>query len=117
MAKHRIYTTSFASVYPLYVAKAAKKGRTKAEVDEIIAWLTGYGQKELQTQLKKQADFETFFAEAPAPNPLRASIKGVVCGVRVEAVEEPTMREIRYLDKLIDELARGKAMDKILRKN
>jgi len=117
MAKHRIYTTSFASVYPLYVAKAERKGRTKAEVDQIIAWLTGYGQQQLQTQLKKQADFETFFSEAPALNPLRASIKGVVCGVRVEAIEEPTMREIRYLDKLIDELARGKAMDKILRKD
>ena len=117
MAKHRIYTTSFASVYPLYVAKAEKKGRTKAEVDQIISWLTGYGQKELETQLKKQTDFETFFAEAPKINPSRTLIKGVVCGVRVEDIEEPTMREIRYLDKLIDELARGKAMDKILRKN
>jgi hypothetical protein len=117
MAKHRIYATSFASVYPLYVAKAEKKGRTKAEVDQIISWLTGYGQKELETQLKKQTDFETFFADAPKINPSRALIKGVVCGVRVEDIEEPTMREIRYLDKLIDELARGKAMDKILRKN
>jgi hypothetical protein len=117
MAKHRIYTTSFASVYPLYVAKVAKKGRTKAEVDQIISWLTGYGQKELETQLKKQTDFETFFADAPKINPSRTLIKGVVCGVRVEDIEEPTMREIRYLDKLIDELARGKAMDKILRKN
>lgn len=117
MAKHRIYTTSFASVYPLYVAKAEKKGRTKAEVNQVISWLTGYGQKELQAQLEKQTDFETFFAEAPAINPSRALIKGVVCGVRVEDIEEPTMREIRYLDKLIDELARGKAMDKILRKN
>jgi hypothetical protein len=117
MAKHRIYTTSFASVYPLYVAKAEKKGRTKAEVDRVISWLTGYGQKELQTQLEKQADFETFFAEAPEINPSRALIKGVVCGVRVEDIKEPTMREIRYLDKLIDELARGNAMDKILRKN
>ena len=116
MAKHRIYTTSFASVYPLYVAKVAKKGRTKAEVDQIISWLTGYGQKELETQLKKQTDFETFFADAPKINPSRTLIKGVVCGVRVEDIEEPTMREIRYLDKLIDELARGKAMDKILRK-
>jgi hypothetical protein len=116
MAKHRIYTTSFASVYPLYVAKAEKKGRTKAEVDEVISWLTGYGQKELDNQLKKQTDFETFFAEAPEINPARALIRGVVCGVRVEDIEEPTMREIRYLDKLIDELAKGKAMDKILRK-
>jgi hypothetical protein len=117
MAKHRIYTTSFASVYPLYVAKAEKKGRTKAEVDQIISWLTGYSQKELQAQLKKQTDFETFFAEAPRINPSRTLIKGVVCGVRVEDIEEPTMREIRYLDKLIDELAQGKAMEKILRKN
>ena len=117
MAKHRIYTISFASVYPLYVAKAEKKGRTKAEVDQIISWLTGYGQKELQTQLEKRTDLETFFAEAPNINPSRALIKGVVCGVRVEDIKEPTMREIRYLDKLIDELARGKAMDKILRKN
>lgn len=115
MTKHRIYTTSVASVYPFYVAKAEKKGRTKAEVDEIISWLTGYDQKELQTQLEKQTDFETFFAEAPEINPSRALIKGVVCGVRVEDIKEPTMREIRYLDKLIDELARGKAMDKILR--
>ena len=116
MAKHRIYTTSFASVYPLYVAKAEKKGRTKAEVDEVISWLTGYRQRELETQLEKQTDFETFFAEAPRLNPARASIRGVVCGVRVEDIKEPTMREIRYLDKLIDELAQGKAMDKILRK-
>jgi hypothetical protein len=117
MAKHRIYTTSFAKVYPLYVAKAEKKGRTKAEVDQIISWLTGYGQKELKAQLEKQTDIETFFADAPRINPLRASIKGVVCGIRVEEIEEPLMREIRYLDKLIDELARGKAMDKILRTN
>jgi hypothetical protein len=116
MAKHRIYTTSFASVYPLYVAKAEKKGRTKAEVDQVIAWLTGYGQKALEKQLENRTDFETFFAKAPNINPSRALIKGVVCGVRVEDIKEPTMREIRYLDKLIDELARGKAMDKILRK-
>jgi hypothetical protein len=116
MTKHRIYTTSFASVYPLYVAKAEKKGRTKAEVDRIISWLTGYGQKELETQLEKKTDFETFFAKAPKINPSRALIKGVVCGVRVENIEEPTMREIRYLDKLVDELAKGKTMDKILRK-
>ena len=116
MAKHRIYTTSFASVYPFYVAKAEKKGRTKAEVDEVISWLTGYRQNELETQLEKQTDFETFFAEAPKINPARALVRGVVCGVRVEDIKEPTMREIRYLDKLIDELAQGKAMDRILRK-
>ena len=116
MSKHRIYTTSFASVYPLYVAKAEKKGRTKAEVDQVISWLTGYDQKELEAQLKKQTDFETFFAKAPRINPQRAMIKGVVCGVRVEEIKEPLMREIRYLDKLIDELAKGKTMDKILRK-
>jgi hypothetical protein len=106
---------SFASVYPLYVAKAEKKGRTKAEVDAVICWLTGYSQKELEKQLKKQVDFETFFREAPVPNPSRRLIKGVVCGVRLEEIQEPTMREIRYLDKLVDELAKGKAMDKILR--
>lgn len=115
MTKHRIYTMSFASVYPLYVAKAEKKGRTKAEVDTIIRWLTGYSQKGLETHIKKQTDFETFFAAAPRMNPARSLIKGVVCGVRVEEVEELTMREIRYLDKLIDELAKGKAMEKILR--
>ena len=107
---------SFASVYPLYVAKAEKKERTKAEVNKIIRWLTGYKQKELEAQLKMQTDFETFIAEAPRLNPARSSIKGVVCGVRVEDIKESTMREIRYLDKLIDELARGKTMDKILRK-
>jgi hypothetical protein len=117
MAKHRIYTTSFASVYPLLVAKAEKKGRSKAEVDQIIFWLTGYGPKELDTQMENKTDFETFFADAPNLNPSRTLIKGVVCGVRVEEIEEPTMREIRYLDKLIDELAKGKAMDKILRKS
>ncbi|MFW7379783.1 MAG: DUF2200 domain-containing protein [Oligoflexus sp.] len=116
MSKHRIYTMSFAKVYPLYVAKAEKKGRTKAEVDEIIRWLTGYSQLELESQLEKQTDFETFFAKAPELNPSRALIKGVVCGVRVDDIEEPTMQEIRYLDKLIDELAKGKAMEKILRK-
>ena len=115
MAGHRIYTTSFASVYPLYVAKAERKGRTKSEVDEIIRWLTGYRQDEFEAQLERRTDFETFFAEAPGPNPSRALIKGVVCGVRVEEVEEPTMREIRYLDKLVDELAKGRAMAKILR--
>jgi hypothetical protein len=116
MSKHRIYTTSVASVYPYYLAKAEKKGRTKAEVDEIIRWLTGYSQRGLDGQLKKETDFETFFAEAPRLNPLRALVKGVICGVRIEDIEEPTMREIRYLDKLIDELAKGRTMDKILRK-
>ena len=115
MSKHRIYGMIFASVYPMYVAKAEKKGRSKQEVDEIIRWLTGYSQKKLQAQLDREVDFEAFFAEAPELNPDRSLIKGVVCGVRVEDVEEPLMREIRYLDKLIDELARGKAMDKILR--
>ena len=116
MTKHRIYTTSVASVYPHYVAKAEKKGRTKAEVDEIICWLTGYSQKEFDAQLEKQTDFETFFADAPQMNPSRALIKGIVCGVRVEDIAEPTMREIRYLDKLIDELAKGKTMEKMQRK-
>ena len=115
MTKHSIYTTSFASVYPHYVAKAEKKGRTKIEVDEIIRWLTGYSQDGLEAQLERQTDFETFIAEAPQLNPSRAMIKGKICGVRVEDIEEPTMQEIRYLDKLIDELARGKAMEKILR--
>jgi hypothetical protein len=115
MKKHRIYTVSVASVYPHYVAKAEKKGRTRAEVDEIVRWLTGYGQQELEGRLESETDFETFFAEAPRPNPSRALIKGVVCGVRVEEIEEPTMREIRYLDKLVDELAKGKPMEKILR--
>jgi len=115
MAKHRIYTISFVSVYPHYVAKAEKKGRSKAEVDRIISWLTGYDQHEIQAQIDKKTDFETFFAGAPRLNPLRDLIKGVICGIRVEEIEDPLMREIRYLDKLIDELARGKAMDKILR--
>ena len=113
---HRIYTTSFASVYPLYVAKAEKKGRTKAEVDEIIRWLTGHTQKSLDAALKNQVNSEDFFAQAPKMNQSRSLITGVVCGVRVENVEEPVMREIRYLDKLVDELAKGKAMEKILRK-
>lgn len=113
--KHRIFTTSVASVYPYYVAKAEKKGRTKAEVDAILCWLTGYKQRELEAQLRKQTDFETFFAKAPKPNPARTAIKGVICGVRVEEIQEPTMREIRYLDKLVDELAKGRPMDKILR--
>lgn len=116
MEKHRIYTMSFANVYPCYVAKAERKGRTKAEVDEIICWLTGYSQKELEAQIKKAIDFETFFAQAPRMNPLRTLIKGVICGVRIEDIKETTMREIRYLDKLIDELAKGRPMEKILRK-
>jgi hypothetical protein len=113
--KHRIFTTSFASVYPYLVAKAEKKGRTKSEVDTVICWLTGYSQKQLEGQLKQQTDFETFFQQAPGMNPQRALIKGVVCGVRVEEIKDPTMREIRYLDKLVDELAKGKPMEKILR--
>jgi hypothetical protein len=115
MDKHRIYAMSFASVYPLYIAKAKKKGRTKAEVDEIIYWLTGYSQEDLEDQLRRQVDFETFFTKAPRPNPARASIKGTICGVRVEDIKQPVMREIRYLDKLIDELAKGRSMAKILR--
>jgi hypothetical protein len=116
MKKPRIYAMSFARVYPEYIAKAEKKGRTKAEVDQLILWLTGYSQEALEAQLEKQTDLETFFAQAPQLNPSRALIKGVICGVRLEDIQEPTMREIRYLDKIIDELARGKAMEKILRK-
>ncbi len=115
MTKHRIYSMSFASVYPHYVNKAEKKGRTKDEVDQIICWLTGYTQEELEHHLEQQTNFEDFFAKAPQMNPARSLIKGVICGVRVEEIEEPLMREIRYLDKLIDELAKGKAMEKILR--
>ncbi|MDQ3140243.1 MAG: DUF2200 domain-containing protein [Pseudomonadota bacterium] len=115
MAKHRIFTTSVASVYPHYVAKAEKKGRRQAEVDEIIGWLTGYSPEALKAQLDAGTDFETFFAEAPAMNPARAAITGTICGVRIEEIEEPTMREIRYLDKLVDELAKGRPMEKILR--
>ena len=112
---HRIYTTAVASVYPHYITKAEKKGRTKAEVDEILRWLTGYTQKQLEAHLAKRTDFQAFFDQAPRLNPKRSLITGVVCGVRVEEVAEPLMREIRYLDKLIDELAKGKAMEKILR--
>lgn len=115
MASDRIYTISFARIYPLYLAKAEGKGRTKEEVDQVIRWLTGYSQEELETQLEKQTDLETFLAEAPQLNPSRTLIKGVICGVRVEDIKEPTMQNIRYLDKLIDELANGKAMEKILR--
>ena len=112
---HRIFTTSFASVYPLYITKAEKKDRTKSEVDTVIRWLTGYTQAQLQQQIKKQTDFQTFFKEAPNQNPSRALIKGTICGVRIEEIEDPTMREIRYLDKLIDELATGRPLEKILR--
>lgn len=113
--KHRIFTISVARVYSYYVEKAEKKGRKKSEVDAVICWLTGYNQRELATQLKKQTDFETFFKEAPKLNPSRTLIKGVICGIRVEEIQDPLMREIRYLDKLVDELAKGKAMEKILR--
>jgi hypothetical protein len=116
MTNNKIYKMSFAKVYPHYVNKAERKGRTKQEVDEIILWLTGYSQEGFEKELESQTDFETFFANAPHMNPLRSLIKGVVCGVRVENIEEPLMREIRYLDKLIDELAKGKPMEKILRK-
>lgn len=116
MPKHRIFTTGVASVYPHYIAKAERKGRTKAEVDEIFRWLTGLSQQDFEGHLEKKTDFETFFAVAPRLNPLRTQIKGVICGVRIEEIEEPTMREIRYLDKLVDELAKGRAMEKILRK-
>ena len=113
--RHRIFSIAFASVYPAYVTKAERKGRKRAEVDEILLWLTGYSAEGLQAQIARKADLEAFFAEAPRLNPARAEIKGVVCGVRVEEVAEPLMREIRYLDKLIDELATGKSMAKILR--
>ena len=116
MNTHRIYTMPFASVYPLYVSKAEKKGRSNAEVDQIISWLTGYDAAELKEQLEKETTFEAFFEQAPALNPNRKLITGVICGVRVEEINEPLMQEIRYLDKLIDELAKGKAMEKILRK-
>ena len=115
MSQHRIFKTPFAKVYPLYVQKAERKNRTRTEVDEIICWLTGYSPEALQAQIDLDKDFEAFFAEAPALNPQRELIKGVVCGVRIENIEDPLMREIRYLDKLIDELAKGKAMEKILR--
>ncbi len=115
MLKHRLYATSFAKVYPYYIAKAEKKGRTKAEVDQIICWLTGYDHAGLEGQLNKSTDFETFYSKAPRLNPARALITGVICGIRVEDIEDPLMQEIRYLDKLIDELAKGKSMEKILR--
>ncbi len=116
MKTERLYKTSFASVYPYYIAKAEKKGRTKAEVDRIILWLTGYSHKEFEDLLEKQTNLENFYSKAPRPNPSRDLITGVICGVRVEDIKEPIMQEIRYLDKLIDELAKGKAIEKILRK-
>jgi hypothetical protein len=116
MSQHRIYRMKFSSVYPLYVQKAERRNRTKEEVDQVIRWLTGYRQDQLQAQIERQSDFETFFAAAPAYHPNAALIKGVVCGVRVEAVEDPLMRKVRCLDKLVDELAKGKTLDKILRK-
>jgi len=115
MPRHRIFATTFASVYPLYVQKAERKDRTKGEVDQVICWLTGYDERGLQQQIEEKNDFETFFAEAPAIHPNSSLIKGVVCGVRVEEIQDPLMQKIRYLDKLVDELARGKAMEKILR--
>ncbi|GAB4501073.1 MAG: DUF2200 domain-containing protein [Anaerolineales bacterium] len=114
-SNNRIFVMKFADVYPLYVKKAERKNRTKAEVDQIICWLTGYGQSELQWQIEQGSNFETFFAQAPAINPGVLLIKGTVCGVRVEEIDDPLMQKIRYLDKLIDELAKGKTMEKILR--
>lgn len=115
MNNERVYKTVVAKVYPFYVAKAERKGRTKEEVDQIVCWLTGYNQKELEAKLEQGTDFESFFTQAPKPNPLRSLIRGVICGVRVEEIQDPIMREVRYLDKLVDELAHGKSMDKILR--
>ncbi len=115
MSQHRIYRMKFSSVYPMYIQKAERKNRTEEEVDHVICWLTGYSRAELQNQIELQSDFETFFDKAPMFNPNAALIKGVVCGVRVEEIEDPLMQKVRYLDKLIDELAKGKALDKILR--
>lgn len=115
MTQHRIYRMKFSSVYPMYVQKAERKNRAKTEVDQVICWLTGYSEAELQNQIELECDFETFFAEAPMFNPKASLIKGVVCGVRVEEVEDPLMRKVRYLDKLVDELAKGKALEKVLR--
>lgn len=117
LAKYRVFAIKFASVYPLYVQKAEGKGRTKAEVDRVICWLTGYSPAELRKQIKQENDLETFFAQSPAFHPDSALIKGVVCGIRVEDIEDPLMRKIRYLDKLIDELAKGKEIEKILRRS
>lgn len=114
--KHRIFGMSFARIYPMYVQKAEKKGRTKKEVDEVICWLLGYSQKQLNDHLKKETDLEAFIEEAPGLNPARSQIKGVICGVRVEDIKDPNMQTVRYMDKLVDELAKGKAMEKILRK-
>ena len=116
MKKHRIFTTAFASVYPHYVAKAEGKGRTRQEVDEVVRWLTGYSPEALAELVERRTDFETFFGEAPALHPNAVKITGVICGVRIEEIEDPLMRNIRYLDKLVDELAKGRPMDKILRK-
>lgn len=116
MKIERLYATPFSKVYPYYIAKAEKKGRTKAELDQLILWLTGYTQKQFEKQLEKETDFETFYLKAPKPNPKRKLIKGVVCGVRVEEIKDRVMREIRYLDKLVDELAKGKPMEEIVRK-
>lgn len=116
MKKHRIYTMSFAGVYPHYVAKAESKGRTRAEVDEVICWLTGYTPKALAEQIERRKDLEAFFAEAPGLHPNAGKITGVICGVRIEEIEDPLMRKVRYLDKLVDELAKGRPMEKILRK-
>ena len=116
MDTHRVFKMSFASVYPLYVQKAERKGRKKKEVDEVICWLTGYSPKALATQIKQKKDFETFFSEAPSLHPDAGKITGVVCGVRIEEIQDPLMRKIRYLDKLVDELAKGRPMEKVLRK-
>jgi len=115
MAKHRIYTMTVSSVWPHYLAKVEKKGRTQAELEQVTLWLTGYTSQQLQALLQDGTDFETFFAQAPELNPRRALIKGVICGVRIEEIEDPLMREIRYLDKLVDELAKGRTMEKVLR--
>ena len=112
---HRVFKIAVAAVYPHYITKAEKKGRTKAEVDEVIRWLTGYSQQQLEARLADKTDFETFFAEAPALNPNRTLITGTICGIRVEEIEDPLMRELRYMDKLVDELAKGRKMEKILR--
>lgn len=116
MTRHRIFTTSFASVYPLYVTKVERKGRSRAELDQVLTWLTGYSPEQLQGVLADGRDFENFFARAPQLNPARIQVKGTICGVRIENIEDPLMREIRYLDKLVDELARGRPLEKILRR-